>query len=808
MSSILQDLRFSLRILRRFPAVTATKILTLGLGIGVCTTMLSVVSGLMLRTLPFDSPASLVSLWEAHPQQSGDFRVASEAVAAVWAEELDELSDLALSRTWHPIVSHDNELQRLRGAKVSAEFLPLLGIEPLLGRAFSVDDERPGAAPVVLLSHDLWQRQFGGDPDLLGRTIALEGGTVTASATVIGILPPETRLAEPVLPEPAEILAPIALPNEGTDFGQRYLRVIGRLAEGTELKAARSHLAAISRTLAQLHPESNEGWTARIELASEQLVAPIRPALLALSAAVAFVLLVSCCNAGILQLSQASMREQELAIRLALGAQPLRVGRQVFTECVLTLLASALLGSLLAQQGLALVATRVASQMPLGGELTLDPWMLLLTIAAAATPLTLFSLLPAARAAGADGYLALRESGRGARTGGQRGGRARRALVLAEIALSLVLLIGATLMVRSFQRLAAADPGFEAHGVLTLGLHLPRSLHPDSQRLDGLYKTLLGDLEQLPQVEALALIDRLPMQGATMATEAADEATPEERIKVEFHGVSEGYFQTLQIPLIAGRDLSTRHDEAAARNEVVLSAAAAEALFPGQSAIGRGVIVDWQTSTPREVVGVVGDVRHHGIRSQARPTVYMPLRQVSQHATTLVVRTDSDRQVVANVRSRARELETSFVIEAIRDLDDVVAQTIAGTQGQATLTTVFALIALALAMGGIYSVVTHSVAQRRYDFSVRQALGALPRQLVRATVVEALRQATVGLGLGLLAALLLTRTLSGLFYGISAHDPWTLIANTLTMAGVIVIATYVPARRAMRIDPAADLRAG
>ena len=814
MSSVFRVIRFSLRNLYRNPSVTATTVVTLALGIGVATTVGSLVSALLLRPLPFADPDQLVTLWETHPRQADDFRVASAGAVRTWSEQLDELSQIAYSRPWNPLLSTADRLVSLDGVKISADFLPLLGIEPLFGRAFSPADCQPGAEPVVLLGHGVWQGRFGGDPNAVGTSIHLEGSDKTTSATVIGVLPPRLRLDEPLLSRTPDIWSPLTLEQGDPSFGQRYFRVIGRLSTSADLQAARSHLEAISRALQRLHPESNADWGASIESVSRQLTAPIRPALLLLSAAVGFALLVACCNVAVLLLSQASTRQQEIAVRLALGARPRQIGRQVFGECVLLAAFSGLLGLLLARGGLLLAKTYAPETLLRCREVWLDYRAFSLALFASLLVLVFFAMAPAVRQAGVDGYRALRESGRGnsAQAGGRPGKRIRQALVLTEIALSLVLLIAAALMFQSYQRLAGADLGFTADGVWTMRLQLPRSLYPTARQLDGHYSRLVEDISALPEVEVASLVNHLPMQGTSMTTNASAESAPDAQCRVEFRGIDAGYFRALGIPLVAGTDFAPqrldRQTLGGGHRQVILSQSAAQCLWPGEEAVGRQAVIDWGPGLPSEVLGVVGDVRHHGVRSAIQPTVYMPYSAVPHNSLTLVVRGASHDRITEVVRARAHRLNPTFVIDQVQPLARIVGAGIAEPRSRAILTVIFASIALALAAGGTYSVVAYSVAQRRYDFSVRQALGARPRQLVSATVIEAVRQAAIGVAIGLFTSLLLTRALSGMLYGVSRHDPWILLGMTTMMTAVVLIATYIPVSRAMRIDPATDLRAG
>ncbi len=806
MSTLIQDLRFHYRLWSRKPIAATTTILTLALAIGVCTTIFSVVHGVLLQPLPFPDPDRLVTLWETHPQQASSFRVASFEAAAAWSAELDELEGLAASRLWRPILVQDEELFSLTGAKVSLQFFPLLGVEPLFGRGFEPRDVEPDSPPVIILSHSLWQSRFGGDQNIVGSRVLLEGTGSSTRATIIAIMPSEIQIGEPLVFEPPDVWAPFALKLSPTPHGRRYLQVVGRLSQDASIEQARSRLDSISQSLERLYPETNSDWHGSIESVSEQLIAPVRPALLVMLAAVGFVFFVACCNVGVSLLSQATTRHQEIAVRLAIGASPLRVGQQILTECFLMATISSLLGLLLAHTGLTLMMRHAFATLPRRNEVALDFEALAFSLLLAFMTIVFFGLVPAFRATRAHTYAALRESNISNLSGGCQGGRLRKSLVLAEIALSLILLVAAALMLQSFGSLATADPGFKHREVMTLRLQLPRSLYPETKQLSPIYQRIREEIAVLPAARESGLINHLPMQGASMSTRAAATSSPEKPIQVELRGTSDGFFNTLAVPFLSGRDFD--HQELTANTPVaVLSQSAAARLWPGQDPIGKTIDVDWGSSTVRRVIGVVGDVHHRGVRSDIQPTVYLPFAQLPHRALTLVIRTPTPKSLIADIRARLRDLGEVLVVDEINPLSQVVATTIEEPRSRALLTTLFALITLLLAAGGTYSVVAYSVAQRRFDFSVRQALGAQPWQLGRETLQVGLKQAYGGVGLGLLGSLLLARTLSGILYGVSGYDLQTMIGSTLLMLIVVILASFFPARRAMRVNPASNLRA-
>ncbi len=807
MPTIVQDLRFSFRVLRRYPAVSLTTIGMLALGIGATATVFSIAASVLRSPLPFPDAQRLVMLWEARPEQEDGFRVASSSAVVAWANEIDEVADFAATVHWQPILSSDGHLRSLDGAKVTADFLRVLAVEPALGRFFSSTDDEADSATVVL-SHSLWVREFGADPRIIGREIALEGTGSGTRATVIGVLPPEVSSVEPLLSGAPEIFAPLTLKSGEADFGKRYLRVLARLADGSRVEEARAHLTALSTRLSQQFPQSNTGWTGKIDRASEQIVAPVRPSLGALSLAVAFVFLIACCNVGILQLSQATVRRQEIAVRLALGAGPRSIVRQVLSDCLLLTLLSGALGWVLFHRGLDLVTTYFSEPTMQHLSATPNYRMFGLGLFGAFMTLVLFSLYPTLKTASCNSLRELQQSVRGAtgrRGADRRGSRLRRLLVRAEIAMSLVLLIAATLMIRSFQRLTEVETGFRAAGVTTARLRVPQSLRTEDLERDTPYRTLQMAISSDPRIQATSWVNHLPMDGVSMMTLAAPAGAPSETTRVEFRGVGPQYFRTLGIPLLEGNDFEPPIDSESAK-EVILSASAARRLWPGHSAIGQQILLDWGDGTASEVIGVVGDVKHQSISGASQPTAYLPYTLVPRSSLTLIFRSRTSQTEALDVKTLVNRLDPTFVVDRVSSLENLVEESIAAPRSRAVLTTALALMALFLAAGGTYSVVAYSVAQQRYDFCVRQALGARPKQLIASTVGEGLRKAAFGIVLGLLVAALVTRAISGLLYGVSSHDPWTWVGTTLLMAGMIAAANYLPARRAMKGDPARDLR--
>ena len=806
MTTLAQDLRIAGRRLRLHPLAAAAAIVTLALGIGACTAIFSVVDALLLRPLPYASPEDLVTLWETHPRQAAGYRVASFPATDAWRHHLHELSEVAVSRPWRPILKRGEELLGLEGAKVSADFFKVLGLEPKIGRTFSPADARPGADPVVIVSHRLWQLHFGGDTGLTGTRILLEGAPGQVRATVVGVLPAEVRVDRPLVHESAEIFAPLTPKDTSDHFGQRYFKAIGRLADGAGIETARSHLTAIAVRLSEARPATNSDWGASMEGLNEQLAAPIRPALLVLTTGVALVFLIACCNVGILLTSQANMRRREVAVRLAVGASGGRIRRQILTECLLLSLAGGTLGLWLAHHGLALTAGYVEAVTPFH-DVAIDGRALLFALGLTLSTVLLLGAVPAIRAAGLEPSSTLAGLPEHRRSGGAR---PRRGLVTVELALSSMLLIVASMLVASFQRLAAVDHGFEAQGVTTMRLrsvssHAPGSDPSGAASRERLYLRLRDEAARLPGVETAGLTSQTPLSGAGMSCYAAPSGRPEEASRVELRWATSHAFEALGIPVIERGDLGRLDDGEMAG--VVVSEAAARLLWQDAVALGRRLTLDWGTDQTREVIGVVGDLRHPNTPVDVRPTVYLPFSQIPHRAVTLVVRAGGPANPYAAVQAHARTLGAPLLVDRPMELPQEVAAAIAEPRARALLVGVFALSALLLAAVGTYSVVALAVEQASYASSVRLALGADPQRLVRETMAGMVKPASCGIALGLAGSLLLVRALSGLLYGVGTNDLRSLLASGVIMTLVVVIATYLPAHRLSTTDPTITLRA-
>ena len=804
---ILQDIRSSWRFWSRNPQITAAAIGILALGIGACTTIFSVAEAWLWRPLPYPEPDRLVMLWETPPRSAedspADWRVASFPVLADWRREIGELDGLAASRPWRPILTGGDELVSVAGARVTADFFSVLGVEPRLGRGFLPGEDGAGAAPVVVLSHHFWQQRFGGDPEVLGKTLSFDDSGRPVAATVVGVLPREVRIGGPVVFEEVEVLMPV---EPDPRRGQRYFRVFGRLAPGAGLEALRARLEVLARDFRDGYPENHAGWGAGAERLAELVAAPMRPALRLLLTAASLLFLVAVANVAILRRIQEADRCRDLAVRVVLGARPVRIWRQMLVESLLVSAAGAAAGVLLT--AVALNWLESVGLFP-GTRIAVDRWGLAYTAGLGLLTTAAFGVLPARRFFKMDLASVVQAAGPSRRRVGQPAGFGpRRWLVLAETSLALVLVAAASLMLQSLRYLLRVDPGFDPRGVVTMRLRIPPSLHPDGDRLDELWRSLPAAVESLPQVHSAGLVNHLPMQGTSLGTRAwAADAGPAAGLRVEVRGVSRGYFRGVGMALLAGRDFSSG-EIAEDLPAVVVSAAAARRLWPDAEAVGQRLDLDWSGSGARQVVGVVGDVKHRGVAAAADPAVYLPFGQTPHPAMTLVARSFADRPaaLASEIRARVLSLDGTFVIDQVRTLPQVVGATLAQPRSHALALAAFALVSVCLSAGGAYTVVAYSVARRRHDFSVRLALGAHPRDLVKGVAAEGLRDAVSGVGIGLILFVFLARLLSDLLFGVRAGDPWVLTAMSVMMVAVAWVAAYLPARKVAGIDPAPSLR--
>ncbi|MDQ3139072.1 MAG: ABC transporter permease [Gemmatimonadota bacterium] len=816
MTGLGQDLRYALRQLARAPGFTLVAVLTLALGIGANSAVFSLVRGVLLRPLPYAEPERLVSVMEEHPQQGP--RLASYPTFLDWTKESRVFDGLAFIRGSTRILPGPDGPEQVLAGYVSPQFFRLVGQSPRLGRSFLPEEERAGV-PVAVISDALWRRRFGGAADAVGRTMRLGDAVVE----IIGVMP--TGFAYPVW---AELWMPIAalpaadraiLTNRGLHADSR---ILGRLAAGVESKQAVAELSTVATRLAKAYPDESEGWT-RVVLQpiAEELMGDAASRLLVLQGTVVMVLLICCVNLINLSLARGMVRTRELAVRAALGASRRRMVQQLLVESLLLALAGGVAGVLLAGWGVDFLKRSAPDALPRLTEVTVDAWTLAFTAMVSVATTVAFGLLPALRSSDPHQLGALAEGGRSGT--GPRRTRIRSMLVVGELALAMILLVGAGLLLKSYDRLQRVALGFEASGLVTLRVVPPMPEYQNPERLVALYRRLAEAVRAVPGVRSAALTNHLPLTGASMPTSVEVEgraAQPNEEQSALFRTVSPGYFGTMGIPIVRGRALEAG-DLSRAAGAVVVSQTFARQYWPGVDPLGRRITVFKSVSTGADfgerlagtVVGVAGDVRHFSQEDELVPEVYLPYARNPPFWIQLVARTSGDpARLIPTLRRTVLAIEPGLPVagEGLWQGFATMDQFLGASRGPRTFTSAllagFAGAALLLAIIGLYGVVSYLVVQREREIGVRMALGARPRDVLTLILRGSVRWCLYGITLGAVGALALTRFIGSLLFEVRPTDPLTFLVVGAVLAAVATVASLLPARRAARIDPMRILR--
>jgi len=813
MSGLVQDLRYALRQLRKAPGFSTVAGLTLALGIGANTAIFSVVNGVLLRPLAFRDPSRLVRVWHVPPKKSFP-GMTTFAVSAAnyldWQKQNHVFEDMAIY-TYHgfTLTGIDRPEQVDAGA-VSSSFFATLGVQPMLGRVFSAQEDRFGQASVLVLSDRFWREHCGSNPGIVGHNINLDG----RSFLVAGVMPPSFRF-----PDFAQVWTPLAWTDQEREVrGEHHYVVIARLAPGVSVNQAQAEMSTISSRLEQSYPEQDRGWGAVVVPLHDDLVGDVRPALLVLLGAVAFILLIACVNVANLALAKTFSRQKEIAIRGALGASSARVLRQILAETVLLAFAGGVIGLAYAHFGVRLITAFLADKLPRLVEIGLDLKVLGFTALVCLLTGILAGLVPAVRLTRADLNQALKQ-GLGRTDSDSSGHRTRSILVVAEVALSLVLLFGAGLMIRSFQQLQRVNPGFDPHGVLTMTLSVARAKFPSPSEQVRFFERVLERVRALPGVESSGVIDDIPLNGNGSHQPIAIEGRPvvslSDQPEVDVRLISTGYFAALRIPLLRGRDFDSA-DVAGRPGVILVSESMARQFWPGEDPIGKRLTMTFFPDVVRQVVGVVGDVKLDGL-DQKRPSaiLYMPLDQVSAPATggwnsfpmTLVVRSTTNPTSIVSAASNAvHAVDREIPLRDMITMENLVANSISQPRFDMLLLGAFGGLALLLAAIGIYSVLSYGVKRRVQEIGIRLALGAGVRDVLRMVLVGGLKPTLLGVAVGMAGALALGRLLSSLLYSVKPTDPVTFLAVATLLLASALLASIIPAYRATKVDPLVALR--
>ena len=801
MDTLIKDLRYGVRSFLKRPGFLVIAISTLALGIGATTAMFTVVNSVLLRPLQFPEPERIVLFEGVNPRMGITESSMSVPDIVDWQQQSKSFEWIAAFYSGGSILSTSDEVERVRATDVSAEFFPLFKTNPISGRVLQADDMQEGRDAVAVISHALWQGRFGGAADVVNRKIILNG----KAATIVGIMP-----AGFTYPYDCEVWTPFSLEPAKEPRDNRYVSVVTRLKPGVTMAQAQTEMDTINQRLAQNYGETNSGWGVRLTELRESLVGELRTSLLVLLGAVAFVFLIACANVANLLLARAAYRQKEIALRTALGASRLRVVRQLLTESVLLSLVSGVAGLGLSLWFLKLLIAITPANTPRVKEIGIDWRVFAFTFAATILAGIMFGLFPALQTSRPNLNETLKDSGqRGSETGGRN--RVGSLLIVSEIALSFILLAGAGLMIKSFLHLREINPGFNPDNVLVMRVTLPPGKYSDGEPRAQIYKQLVDAVKATPGVQSAGTVLSLPLGADTLnlfraVIREGRPMTPDEQTDVQHLPVSPDYFQTLQIPLKAGRTF-TDQDTSTSMKVVIVNEKLARELWPNENPIGRRFTIWRDEKFPREVVGVVGDTKS-SLDKEAENQMYVPYAQdATWGSETLVVRTTGEPTALAgSVHEAIRSVEKGTANYNIKTMNDVVSTSAAPRRVPMLLLSVFAGVAMLLAMLGIYGVTSYYVTQRTHEIGVRMALGAQIVDVLKLVLQRAMVLALVGIGIGIAGAVAVTRYLTSLLFGVKPIDTLTFLAVAMVLAVVVFVACLVPARRAAKIDPLEALR--
>ncbi|MGA9769116.1 MAG: ABC transporter permease [Blastocatellia bacterium] len=810
METLLQDLRYGVRMLTQKPAFTSIIVIALAIGIGATTAIFSVVNSVLLRPLSFNTPDKILMVWNT-VEKEDQFAV-SYPDFMDWQQRNQSFEQLAAYSSRDFTMTGMGEPVRLHGVMVTGDLFPILGIQPKIGRLFLPEEDKPGARAAVL-SHRMWQQHFAADSNVRDKSITLNG----QSYSIVGVMPQGFQF--PIQNEPAiDFWTTTSSMQEGAvplsvQRGNHAIEVIGRLKDGATLEQAQADMSAIAGVLGSQYPDTNSQFGARVVPLQDELVKEIRPALLILFGAVGCVLLIACVNVANLLLVRATTRQKEVAIRTALGATRLRVIRQLLTESILLSLLGGVLGLLLAMWGIDLLVS-IAPGLPRAGEISIDAKVLGFTALVTLATGLFFGIVPALQVSRTDLTQTLKEGGRTSGAGAHHN-RVRSALVVLEVAIALMLLVGAGLFINSFLRLQRVNPGFDTNNALSFRIGLPDTRYPQAQQKTDFYRQLASRIESLPGIKSVAYTSALPLSGQGGGVGFSIEGEPNASglpfpYDSDYRAVSPGYFTTMGIQLINGRDFDER-DELISNPVVIINETLAKRYFANQSPLGKRINpsfgIDDRGILMREIVGVVSNFKHSSLSAETQPELYIAYKQNPRSTMTVVVRAGSDpNNLVAAIREEAHSLDSDLPIFNVRTFDQYLSASVAQPRFNTLLLGVFAALALILTVVGLYGVTSYSVTQRSHEIGVRMALGATSGNVLSLIIRQGLSLTLTGVALGLAGAFAFTRVAESLLFGVTATDPFTFIAVSVLLIGVSLVACAVPARRATKVDPMIALR--
>ncbi|HZS43791.1 MAG TPA: ABC transporter permease [Blastocatellia bacterium] len=807
METLIQDIRFGIRNLLKSPGFTIVAVLTLALGIGANSSIFSVVNGVLLQPLPYKDPDGLFAILTNNSSRGLTNTPFSYGRLVHMQQQTKALDGLSGYTGDAFTITSNGEPESLNGARLSYGTFSLLGVKPALGRDFLAEEDTPGGNLTAIISNGLWLRRFGGDPSIAGKPITLDG----KSYTVIGVMPADFNFPFPGTDIWTTKVFDVAyLTKDQVNAGAGYIFGIARLKAGVTRTQALSEMDSISEAYHVLTPnaiDADPHAGVRLTPLKEQVVQNVRPTLLVLLAAVGFVLLIACVNVANLLLSKAVARGKEIAVRTALGASRARIVRQLLTESMILAIVGGALGLLLASQGVRLIANASANNLPRSQFIKIDSNVLLFSLAISLLTGVVFGLVPALRASNPNLNDTLKDGGRSG-TEGLAKNRLRSALVVSEIALSLVLLIGSGLLIQSFAKLQSVNPGFDSHNVLTMFLSLPQSKYPDFHTKGVFFNDVVEHIKRLPGAEAASVSLSVPLNGGIRSPYQIEGRPPRDigdRPLCELQDVTSDYFKVMGIPLLSGRFFN-EHDQENSQRVVIISAAMAKAEFPNENPLGKHMDLG-RLPNPAEIVGVVADVKTTALNTNPGGVTYMCFPQRAVQGAWLSVKTSGDPLSFAKtVTAQILSVDRDQPVTAVQTMDQVISTSIGPQRLIMFLLGIFAGLALVLASIGIYGVMSYSVTQRTQEIGIRMALGAQRGDVLKLVMKQTLILAGIGVGIGIVAALRLTGLMESQLFGIHARDPITFVGISIFLTAISIVASLIPARRASRVDPMVALR--